>query len=278
MQRFDLDDLTRTDGGIATRSRETNQAGVSWPAVLGGAFAIASLSLALLSLGTGLGFASVSVWANRGVSSSTVGAGAIIWLLLMQVIGSSAGGYLAGRLRTKWFDVHVDEVYFRDTAHGFLAWAVAFVITATALMSAATAMTGSAVASGGASNSSQPSEPASYLIDSLFRGAEGTAGPNANAVTNEVSRIFTYSLQAGGMSAADSSHISQMISLRTGLSRAEADRRTMTAFDTAQRAAEEARKLMAKSMLWGFVGLLIGAFCASVAATFGGRARDCVTV
>ena len=38
-----------------------------------------------------------------------------------------------GRLRTKWALIHTDEVYFRDTANGFLAWAVALVISVTFL-------------------------------------------------------------------------------------------------------------------------------------------------
>ena len=109
---------------------ESHSSGVSWAAVIGGAFVTAALSLILLALGTGLGFSSVSPWSNVGASASTVGTAAILWLVLMQIMSSSMGGYLAGRLRTKWSGIHTDEVYFRDTAHGFLAWAVALVITA----------------------------------------------------------------------------------------------------------------------------------------------------
>src|SRR6202046_3679100 len=123
---------------------EANSSGVSWAAVIGGAFVSAALSLILLALGTGLGFSAVSPWSNTGVSASTIGKGAILWLILMQVIGSLMGGYLAGRLRTKWTKIHSDEVYFRDTAHGFLAWAVALVITAAFLASAAASMAGGA--------------------------------------------------------------------------------------------------------------------------------------
>ncbi len=66
---------------------------------------------------------------NSGASASSVGRGAILWLIMVQVIASVMGGYLAGRLRTKWVNVHTDEVYFRDTAHGFLVWAVSLVLT-----------------------------------------------------------------------------------------------------------------------------------------------------
>ena len=60
------------------------------------------------------------------------------------------GGYLAGRLRTKWASVHNDELYFRHTAHGFLAWAVASLVTAAMLASATGAVVSGGVQAGAA--------------------------------------------------------------------------------------------------------------------------------
>src|SRR5664280_1403253 len=116
---------------------EAYSAGVSWAAVIGGAFVSAALSLILLALGTGLGFSSVSPWSNMGASASTVGKAAIAWLIVTQIMAFAMGGYLAGRLHTKWVHVHTDEVYFRDTAHGLLVWAVGIVLMAAFLASAA---------------------------------------------------------------------------------------------------------------------------------------------
>src|ERR1700674_896435 len=160
----------RSQSGLVETSvrNEAHSSGVSWAAVIGGAFVAAALSLILLALGAGLGLSSVSPWSNIGASASTVGTAAIIWLILMQVMSSSMGGYLAGRLRTKWADIHTDEVYFRDTAHGFLAWAVALVITAAFLASAATSMMGAAAqlsataSSAGAERELSPNE---YFVD-----------------------------------------------------------------------------------------------------------------
>ena len=104
---------------------EAHSSGVSWSAVIAGAFVTAALSLILLALGTGLGLSSVSPYSGSGISASTVGKSAIVWLIVMEILSSAMGGYLAGRLRTKWASIHSDEVYFRDTAHGFLAWATA---------------------------------------------------------------------------------------------------------------------------------------------------------
>src|SRR5438034_11205053 len=81
---------------------EAHTSGVSWPAVLAGAFVTAALSLALIALGTGIGFSAVSPWANAGAAASTLGGSAIAWLVVMQMIAGAVGGYLAGRLRTKW--------------------------------------------------------------------------------------------------------------------------------------------------------------------------------
>jgi hypothetical protein len=88
-------------------------------------------------IGNGLGFSAVSPWSNNGASAAAIGSGAIVWLILTQVLASALGGYLGGRLRTKWTGVHTDEVYFRDTAHGLLVWAVGMVITAGFLASSA---------------------------------------------------------------------------------------------------------------------------------------------
>src|ERR1700741_1962159 len=91
-----------------------------------------------------MGFAVVSPWGGRGVSSSTFEIGTGLYFIVMAMISSAIGGYLAGRLRTKWVGVHTDEVYFRDTAHGFLAWAFASVLGAVLLATPATSLLGSA--------------------------------------------------------------------------------------------------------------------------------------
>src|ERR1700674_4845629 len=127
---------SRTSSSVLAELHETSgkneaySSGLSWAAVIAGAFGTAALSLMLLALGTGIGLSSVSPWANTGASAAAVGWSAIIWIVVMQVISSAVGGYLAGRLRTRWQNVHTHEVFFRDTAHGLLAWAVALVITA----------------------------------------------------------------------------------------------------------------------------------------------------
>ena len=97
----------------STVKNEASSSGISWAAVIGGAFVGAAISLILLALGTGIGLSSVSAWSNAGASAATIGGAAIVWLIVSQIIASAMGGYLAGRLRTKWVNIHTDEVYFR---------------------------------------------------------------------------------------------------------------------------------------------------------------------
>jgi hypothetical protein len=263
---------------------EAYSAGVSWPAVIGGSFVSASLALILLSLGTGLGFSSISPWSNMSVAASTIGKAAIAWLIITQIIASAMGGYLAGRLRTKWVNVHTDEVYFRDTAHGFLVWALGLVVTAAFLASAATSLAGGAAQRSAAAtpttvdSDTSVLNPNAYLIDILFRSNGAISDRNDAPARGEAERILTHALKQGAMPPADNTYLAQMVSTMTGLTQSDAENRVSDVFARAQQSAESARKALAHLSLWLFVALLSGAFCASYAGTIGGRQRDRVLV
>lgn len=239
----------------------SGSSGVSWGAILAGAFAAAALSFVLVILGFGLGFSSVSPWSGSGLSAQTIGYSTIIWVAFTQIAASAIGGYIAGRLRVKWSNIHNDEVYFRDTAHGFLAWAVASLATAALLSSAfgsvlaggakvagsagaAVVAVGSAgMASEGTGNVSDGM--AGYFVDSLFRPAPSTTATAANdgsttsgtasAVTEapvvtpaqraEVTRIFANAIRVGSLPDADKSYLTQLLAKRTGMSQAEVEKR-----------------------------------------------------
>ena len=113
---------------------ESGASAVSWGAIIAGAVVASALSLALLMLGAGIGLVSVSPWSNN-VSVTTFGILAAAWFIAVQLFASGVGGYLAGRLRTRWVSVHTDEVYFRDTAHGLIVWGVGAIVTAWLLTS-----------------------------------------------------------------------------------------------------------------------------------------------
>ena len=138
----------RRAAGGTVADRGAHAVAVSWAAVFAGAAGAAALSLVLLILGTGLGLSAVSPWAQAGASAAAIGVSTIVWITVTQVLASGMGGYLAGRLRTRWHDTPIDEIFFRDTAHGFLAWAVATLVTAALLTSAIGAVVGSGVQAG----------------------------------------------------------------------------------------------------------------------------------
>lgn len=181
------------EGLISTQP--VNDSAVAWCAVFAGAVASAALSLILLLLGTGLGLTLISPWTNEGISSTSFGVSSIVGITLISLVASAIGGYLAGRLRTRWLNTANDEVYFRDTAHGFLSWAVATLGTAALLTSViggimgsgiktgAATVAGGIVASGAAAtlvaDNSDGNTTLPYLLDSLLR-KEANAGSANN--------------------------------------------------------------------------------------------------
>jgi hypothetical protein len=258
---------------------DEHSSGVTWSAITAGAFSTAALSLILLALGTGIGLSAISPWTNAGLSSSGVGMAAIIWLILVQIIASAIGGYLAGRLRVKWVAVHTHEVFFRDTAHGFLVWAVGLVISAV-FFAALTAAMATGVARNTSSYSAEGAAPSAngYFVDTLFRTDHPSTDQNDSAVRAEAGVILAHALRQSELSAQDKTYLAQLVAARTGLSQPEAEQRVSDTVAAATQAADNARKAAAHTLYWLFVALLIGAFCASFAATIGGRQRDHVLI
>jgi hypothetical protein len=159
--------------------------GVSWGAVLAGGSASCALTLLLLSFGAGMGFSVVSPWGHSGASTTTFEVGTGLYFVVMAMISSAVGGYLAGRLRTKWVGIRSEEVAFRDTAHGFWAWAVASVFGAILLASPASSLIGSATSAAvqAAAGSTQPSSMDTY-IDQLLRPDNPAAQSQQNLFSN----------------------------------------------------------------------------------------------
>jgi heme/copper-type cytochrome/quinol oxidase subunit 2 len=287
----------------ASVEAHTNVSGVSWGAIFAGAAGAAALSLILILLGTGLGFSAMSPWADEGASAKGLGISTVIWLAVTQILASGMGGYLAGRLRVKWANMHGDEVYFRDTAHGFLSWAVATLVAAVLVVGSVGNIIGGGVKAGasmvsgaasaatqaaGTAASNTSSDQYGYFVDSLFRDNRPVAVTD-DAARGVVVRIFTKTLANDGQLAAeDRNYLAQLVAQRTNLSQAEAQARVDQVYGQARQAVEDAKlkakqaadtaaKVAAMAALWTFVALLIGAFIASLAAIWGGRRRDAVT-
>lgn len=269
----------------STPANESPVSAVSWAAILAGATVAVAVSLLLLALGTGLGFASLSPWRNEGPSAMTFTVMSAAWLILMQWVASGMGGYLTGRLRTKWVGVHTHEVFFRDTAHGFATWAVATLVTTIVVALAATAaMSGAAravstVAGGAAETAATAMSTSGYEIDSLFRSTSPAAA--STDVREEALRILTRGIGEQEVSPADRAYLADLIASRTGIPQEEAVQRLdsviqqMKAAEVkARELADAARKSASAASIITALSMLIGAFIACVAAALAGGQRD----
>jgi hypothetical protein len=287
----------------------------SWGAILAGAVAAVSLSVVLVTLGAGLGFASVSPWSDHGLSASSFTVASTIWLIITQWVSAAAGGYLAGRLRHRWLATHTHEVFFRDTAHGLITWGVATLFVAAVISSSVTGVLsgGVHVAAGVAAAGGQGVEAmghsdmvggrgpmaadrvggpgGAYNLDKLFRSnasstAPDTSGPRRQGDDSrgEVMHIAANAAMSGTVSDEDKQYLSALVANKTGVSQDEGQKRVdayvqslKDAADKAKAAADETRKAAAQASLYTALALLIGAFIASVSAALGGRLRDAHT-
>jgi hypothetical protein len=282
-------------------SAESSRSAVSWGAVIGGAFATGSLSVVLVALGVGFGLASVSPWPYSGASITTLKAMTIVWLIVVQWLSAGVGGYLTGRLRTGWTNIHPHETYFRDSANGFVTWAVATVIVALVLSSGLASAIGGATQSaativGGAaqgttqaagtaaanrSGAGSAADPSAYFVDTMFRSDTPKADAPAQDVRSETGRIMAKALKDGSLSAPDKTYLAKLVAARTGLSQADAEKRVDEVYAQAKdaeakakQAADDARKAGAQLAIFTALSMIIGAFIAAAAAALGGAHRD----
>ena len=280
---------------LSTRADESSaghvshgRSAASWGAIIAGALVASSVSLILVALGAGLGFASVSPWEGRGVTATTFAATTAIWFIVMQWLSAGIGGYIAGRLRTRWIGTHTHEVFFRDTAHGLVTWALATVLVASVLASSVASLIGggvrvaSTVAAGAVESmvASGNSPAASYNVDKLFRGSGNSSSGTADS-RGEATRILSNAATTGTVPPVDRTYLAALVAEKTGVSQEDAQKRVddavATAMDAqtkAKDAADAARHAAAEAAIYTALSMLIGAFIASVSAALGGHLRD----
>ena len=242
---------------------------LSWSAIIAGAVAAAAISVLLLVLGAGLGFAAGPMgYVNSEAVTFTVWAA--IWLIVIQWLASGLGGYIAGRLRHRWRAVNEAETHFRDTANGFLAWALATVMVA--VLAAATAgFTAGAVAPH--TDGAAP-EPHAYQLDVLFRSPTSMATVSDPATRTEAGRLLTHAATQKQVSEDDRVYLTQMVALRAGVTPAVAQARADAAINAVRDEADKARKAAEATGLFTALAMAIGAFIAAVCGVLGGRERD----
>lgn len=267
----------------AVVAQEANT-GVAWDAVAAGAVAAAAFTVLLVALGAGLGFSAISPWSDSGLSAGGFRTATGIYLVLISIMASAIGGYMAARLRTRFIGLHDNEVYFRDSAHGFIAWAFATVLTATALGAALTHIANGAAS--GLTTADPQSNPQAVYVDKLFRSSNPSApaaatsvapqsAPNGATPRAEVLRLWTASFARNkDLAPDDRAYVARLVAAQTGLSQDDAQKRVDQVVTEEKTALDQARRGAAKLSFWLAAALLFGAFAASLAAVEGGMLRD----
>lgn len=266
---------------------DTNQSAISWAAIVAGAIAIAALTLVLVALGSAVGFSSISPWPSSGITAKTFQISTGLYLVFTTLVASTIGGYITGRLRSKWTDIHTYEVQFRDTAHGFLAWALAAVLGAAALGSAATYLAGSGAVAKAPDAATDyyvaqltrpnPAQPAAAAANPPSAGNATPAplAPSAALASRQARSILIHGAAQGAtLSDADRSYLAQLVSAQTGASQADAEKRVTDVINQAKAEADQTRKAAASISIWLTISMFVGAFAAALAAIEGGQLRD----
>ncbi|HEV7357527.1 MAG TPA: hypothetical protein VGN99_05995 [Steroidobacteraceae bacterium] len=251
----------------------------SWPSIFAGAFVAASATVIFVALGSGIGFASTSPWSGHGVSVVTFAVSTAVWLIVTQWFAAALGGYIAGRLRTRWVGTHTHEVFFRDTAHGLITWAVATVLVA--IVAAASVMSAAGAAGRAVADATTTGALMPYDVDKLFRSTSTSAGPAAAEARLEANHIVANAFASGSVPDGDRTYLAEQVAARTGASQSEAQARVdglIAAVTQSQEKlkadADKAKKATAQASIYLALSMLIGAFIASVSAALGGRIRD----
>jgi len=258
---------------------------VSWGAIIAGGFVAAAVTLIVAAFGVGTGLAVVSPWSGEGISATTASWAAGLFLVVIAMLASTIGGYITGRLRHGWEDVHEDERFFRDTAHGFVTWAFATVMTASVLAAAGTHITAAASAGAIPAATAGASQTASnngdVYVDRLLRSGTptgsqtGTSSADPSATRAELLRLIAPVTRRGrDVTTDDRAYAARLISARAGIPQAEAEQRVNQAITQAKDAADKARRAAMQLSIWVAIALLAGALSGSLAAVEGGKLRN----
>jgi hypothetical protein len=287
--------MAQVEAPIASRGDIAGVSYVEWGAVLAGAVLAAALSFVLLTFGTAIGLSATSPWPGSGLSAKVIASIAVFWVMAQQIGSVMAGGYVAGRMRSRWLEKG-HEAELRDGLHGALVWAVGVLISALLVFATAGAVarTGADLASKAAGSMASSADTMDIVLDTMLRqastaqavpgapaapgAAQGTPERRRAAASDEtraeISRVLAASVASGSITPENRTYLAQLVAQRTGISQQEAERRVDDAVNAARAAADKARRA---AVLTGFVmaaGLIISLGAGWWAAIRGGQHRD----
>jgi hypothetical protein len=248
---------------------------VSWGAILAGTAVAAATSLLLFALAAGLDLAVMFRAAARGAPPPSLTVTAGVALIVTQWVSACLGGYITGRLRTRWVGTHTHEVFFRDTAHGFITWCMATILMASGLASTAASLPGLRLP---VADSSARDAPA-RVVDTQARVVDtqdfaDTAYPRftvAEGLAAEPAVTPPAEEGPGTLVLPDGPPLVE----RGAWLRERGTRGYARALDeSGSGGGDAARRDAAIGAILTALSMLVGAFMASVAAALGGRRRD----
>jgi hypothetical protein len=260
-------------GGSAADVAPVNRY-MQWGPAFCGAVVAAAAFFVLMTFASAIGLAVTSVsptWRDTSVGL-TVLSGA--WVLFSAIGSFALGGYIAGRIRTRW-EAPVDEIHFRDGLHGLLTWGLGVIIgVALTWSAAATLSLATKPNTTAAPSSARTGEPGflAFELDRLFRSDRLTAASEADRA--EAGRIIETTLGHQSVAPDDYNYLVRLVSARTGLAQADAEKRTLNTFAEAHTAATRARRSAVILAFTLAAALVAAAGAAWAAAREGGRHRD----
>jgi hypothetical protein len=284
--------MTQVGAPVELRADKISLSFVEWSAVIAGAVLAAALSFVLLTFGTAIGLSATSPWPGSGLSAKVIASLAAFWAMAQQIGSVMVGGYVAGRMRSRWHESG-HEAEFRDGLHGALVWAVGVLISALLVFATAgvAARTGAELAGSAAGTAASNTNAMDAVLDTMLRptSTAQAATPSAPAsvatgapargaggdeIRAEMSRILASSVTSGSISPESRTRLAQLVSQRTGISQQEAERRVDNAVNAARAAADKIRRA---AVLTGFItatGLILSLGAGWWAAMRGGHHRD----
>ena len=251
---------------------------VEWTPVIAGAIVASALSFVMFTFGSSLGMALASsspTWRDASVGLALLSG---LYVILTTVVSLGLGGYIAGRLRSRWpTGPDTNELEFWDGIHGLLVWALAVALGALLAAAATAAIASTAAPTASAPNTTAAEPIIAYDLDRLFGNPQSpSAAADISSSRAEAARI---ALRAAARRHRDDliegrARLLRLVSARTGLSAPEAEARVADFIGRSTTAIKKARR---SAVVVGFMtaaGLLLGVAVAWFAAVAGGSHQD----
>jgi hypothetical protein len=247
---------------------------IQWGPTIGGALVAAALASVLHGFGAAVGLAVSSASPTWRDASFFLWFLSGFYLILVALLSYGLGGYFVGRTLSSASERLADDIEINRGEHGLLSWALATVLTVLVIGLAASSLSHEAASTGEAGASVGAEKSIAYDLDRLFRTDRRPADQGLNYARAEAGRILLTSTGHTGITTEDRGYLARLVSERTGLAAAEAQRRADTAIANAKENISRARRSTVILAFMAAAAALLGVVAAWFGACAGGRHRE----